>query len=252
MAYGSHTQKGHGFLDDLLEQIESALVLVGEIEGADSAALKTGRETAAAAAHLDTRISAIQSLKNDVQYMALNTTIRCAQIGEVARPLSVIAVELRGHGHNLELAANNGLAELAELTAAADSLASAGGRGEDLSATEALGIAARIIRDARTATEMEISVLVARGEEVLSVLDESAERLAFDAEIGSKMRAMAEHLGATTAADIADASEFEAPLAAFLASTFARYTMKQERDVHHAFEQWLGLALTQRDIVRAA
>ncbi len=241
MAYGSHSEKGQGFLDNLLARIEESLVLVGEIEGADSAALKTGRDTAAAAAHLNTRISAIQSLKNDVQYMALNTTIRCAQIGERARPLSVIAVELRDHGHHLEIAANNGLTELDELTAAAGTLATAGQGKGDLSATEALGIAARLIRSARERAENEIGTLVSRGEEVLSILDESVERLAFDTEIGSKLNAVADYLADSAADGPQDAVLFEAPLAEFLAFAETLYTMKQERDVHRSFVQWLRL-----------
>jgi len=246
MAYGSRSEKGQGFLDDLLARIEESLVLVGEIEGADSAALKTGRETAAATAHLNTRISAIQSLKNDVQYMALNTTIRCAQIGEVARPLSVIAIELRDHGHHLEIAANNGLSELDALTAAAGALAAAGQSKGDLSATEALGIAARLIRDARARTENEIGVLVSRGEEVLSILDESVERLAFDVEIGRRLDAVADYLAESAADRPLAVAEFDAPMAEFMASALALYTMKQEREVHQAFVQWLGLAQSVR------
>ncbi|MDR3527113.1 MAG: hypothetical protein P4L57_07510 [Rhizomicrobium sp.] len=246
MAYGSHSEKGQGFLDDLLARIEESLVLVGEIEGADSAALKTGRDTAEATAHLNTRISAIQSLKNDVQYMALNTTIRCAQIGEVARPLSVIAIELRDHGHHLEVAANNGLTELDALTAAAGTLAAAGQSKGELSATEALGIAARLIRDARARTESEIGILVSRGEEVLSILDESVERLAFDTEIGRKLDRVADYLTDSAVDRPLDAPEFAAPLAEFLASAAALYTMKQEREVHQAFVQWLGLDLAVR------
>ncbi len=248
MAYGSDGENGQGFLDDLLAHIEEALVLVAEIEGAESAVIKTGRDTAAAAAHLDTRISAIQSLKNDVQYMALNTTIRCAQIGEVARPLSVIAVELRGHGRHLESAAAGGLAELGELTAAAGILASAGQANCGLSAAEALGIAARLIREASQRTENEIGVLVSRGEEVLSILDESVERLALVTEIGGKLDTVAEHLAATAAVDPYDAAEFAAPLAEFLASVHALYTMKQERDVHQAFVHWLGFERAHADV----
>jgi hypothetical protein len=252
MAYGSHGEKGHGFLDDLLAGIESALVLVGEIEGADSAALKTGRDTAESAAHLEARISAIQSLKNDVQYMALNTTIRCAQIGEAARPLSVIAVELRDHGVHLEGAANRGLAELADLKAAADLLVSAGQGNGKLTATDALGVATRLICEARQRTEVGIDALVLRGEDVLAILDESVERLAFATQIASKFDVVAESLTAIAAVQPSDAAACEAQLTAFFDKANALYTMKQERDVQKAFVQWLGLAQAPTDTACAA
>jgi len=248
MAYGCCSQKGAGFLDELLKRIEDASVLVGEIEGADSSALKTGRETAAAAEQLCTRISAIQSLKNDVQYMALNTTIKCAQIGEAARPLSVIAIELRDHGRHLEEAAAAGLAELDELTSAAGALTTVRDRASGLGATEALGIASRLLQEGRQRAANEIDVLVSKGEEVLSILDQSVERLAFKAEIGGTLGEVADELSSLAASSPDDARELRAQLTEILSSIHALYTMKQERAVHQDFVAWLGLDLSAPEV----
>ncbi len=241
MATGAGGDNSDGFLNDLGGRIEQALVLVGEIEAADATALKTGRETAAAAGHLGTRITAIQSLKNDVQYMALNTTIKCAQIGEAAQPLSVIAIELRDKGRHLEDAAAGSLSALDELTHAADGLATAGEGQARLSATEALEVAAKLIRDARDRTESEIANLVSNGEAVLSVLDQSSARLAFRAEIGDTLENVASELTGLGSQAAHHTSGIEEDVEAMLDEFHSHYTMAQERQAHDAFVQSAGV-----------
>jgi hypothetical protein len=238
MAYGG--KSGGGFLDDLGARIDQAFVLVNEIEQADSSALQTGQATAAAANQLGKRIAAVQGLKNDVQYMALNTTIKCAQIGDAAKPLSVIAIELRDHGRHLETAAAAGLSELDELTGAAGALATArDGEGRS-SAGDALGIAANLIREARQRTEAEVGTLVLRGEELLAVIDSSTTRLAFRDEIGNTLETVAEALTGRAAAAPQDASGIEDQLAEMLEQFGSLYTMAQERNVHNDFVDSVG------------
>jgi hypothetical protein len=237
MAYGG--KSGGGFLADLGARIDQAFVLVNEIEEADQSALQTGQATAASANQLGKRIAAVQGLKNDVQYMALNTTIKCAQIGDAAKPLSVIAIELRDHGRHLETAAAAGLSELDELTASTGTLAT---RDEDgrSSAGDALGIAANLIRDARQRTEAEVGTLVLRGEELLAVIDSSTSRLAFRDEIGNTLETVAEALTGRAAAAPQDASGIEDQLAEMLEQFGSLYTMAQERNVHNDFVDSVG------------
>jgi len=238
MAYGG--KNGAGFLDDLGVRIDQAFVLVNEIEQADSSALRTGQETAASANQLGKRIAAVQALKNDVQYMALNTTIKCAQIGDAARPLSVIAIELRDHGRHLEEAAAAGLSELDDLTGAAGALTTVREGEGRLSAAEALGVAADLIREARQRTEAEVGVLVSRGEELLAVIDTSTSRLAFRDEIGDTLESVAAALTERAAGAPQDATDIEHPLAEMLEEFGSHYTMAQERDVHNAFVDSVG------------
>jgi len=238
MAYGG--KSGGGFLTDLGGRIDQAFVLVNEIEEADSSALRTGQETAAAAAQLGRRIAAVQGLKNDVQYMALNTTIKCAQIGDAARPLSVIAIELRDKGRSLEDAAAAGLGELDELTGAAGALTTTRNGEGRLSAAEALGVAANLIREARQRTEAEVGTLVKRGEELLAVLDTSTSRLKFRDEIGDTLETVAASLTDRAAVAPPDPTGLEDPLADMLEEFGSHYTMAQERDVHNAFVDSVG------------
>lgn len=119
--YGSGQKEG--LLGSLHERISEARDLVGQIAEVDQATRHTGEQTAEAARGLSQQVTNVQLLKNDVQYMALNTTVKCAQIGDAGRPLSVVAVELRDHGRKLEEAATESLLELEHLSALAAELA---------------------------------------------------------------------------------------------------------------------------------
>jgi hypothetical protein len=249
MTYGDG---GEGFLNALNGRIEQARVLVNEIENADAAALTMGCEMAAATEQLGTRISAIQSIKNDVQYMALNTTIKCAQIGDAARPLSVIAIELRDHGRHLENAAANGMSDLDELTRTAGALVAPGDGAGQVSATQALDLAARLIRDASERTESEISVLVSSGEAVLGVLDQSSSRLAFRDKIGGKLEMVAAELKLMAEGAQQDVSGLQEPLGVMLEVFDGLYTMAQEREVHQAFVAAVALRVPRHNPAKAA
>ncbi len=57
--------------------------------------------------------------------MALNTTLKCARIGETRKPLGVIAVELRQHAIHLEKSAAQTTSSLEGLFSAAEAPGSA-------------------------------------------------------------------------------------------------------------------------------
>jgi len=140
----------------------------------------------------------------------------------------------------LEEAAAAGLSELDDLTGAAGALTTVREGEGRLSAAEALGVAADLIREARQRTEAEVGVLVTRGEELLAVIDTSASRLAFRDEIGDTLETVAAVLTERAAGAPQDATDIEHPLAEMLEEFGSHYTMAQERDVHNAFVDSVG------------
>jgi hypothetical protein len=122
LAYGEGGDSQNGFLRVLAQRLEQATALVEEIETTEREVLKTGHASGDAAQILAGRLAAIQTMKADVQYMALNTTLKSCRIGEAGRPLSTIAVELRAQAGHLEQIANQSLQTLNKLIAAAAAL----------------------------------------------------------------------------------------------------------------------------------
>jgi hypothetical protein len=244
LAYGEGGGSQNGFLKTLAQRLEQAATLVQEIEVAEREVLETGHASGDAAQILGCRLAAIQVMKADVQYMALNTTLKSCRIGEAGRPLSTIAVELRAHAGYLEQIANQSLQTLAKLTAAASGLVQArpGQEGYTCAAEEAtaaLDAAARRIGHASDRTEKDILRLAERGGSVLDLLNRSTGRFGFQEEIGEALDLVAADLS-ELAIDAAPAGDdLEGVLDGVLGTLSKSYTMAQERALHDAFvETW--------------
>jgi hypothetical protein len=242
LAYGEGGGSQNGFLRVLARRLEQATTLVEEIETTEREVLKTGHASGDAAQILAGRLAAIQTMKADVQYMALNTTLKSCRIGEAGRPLSTIAVELRAHAGYLEQIANQSLQTLNKLIAAAAALiqdrpGQEGYKSAAEEATAALGAAARRICDASDRTETDIVRLAERGGSVLELLNRSTGRFGFQEEIGEALDRVAADL-ANLATEVAPCGDdIEDVVVGLLAKMAASYTMAQERTVHETFSQ---------------
>lgn len=249
LAYGCvDSKESAGFLGNLENQIHRTLDLVVDVEKADDAAIGTGRITAVAAQALSKRIATIQSLKNDVQAMALNTASKCNQIGEAGRSLSVIANGLCEYAGHLETAAAEGLTTADLLTESADALIGcentepqSESENENLSASKALGIAGQRIREARDRTETDIAAIVAKGDAVLDMLDLSATRLNFQSDVGAILDLVTTELEALGEGAVPDLESIAEPVQSLLREMSSRYTMAQEREVHWNFVEAWGI-----------
>ena len=245
LAYASDDGSRCGFLHNLSSRVEQVQSLIEKIEEVDLATAAVGQNSAEMANSLGSRIEEIQLLKNDVQYMALNTTLKCCQIGEVGRPLSVIAIELREHGGNLEKAAGDSLAELDKLIAAAaavsvDHRADGENKSESLAAAEALSVAADRIRAARDRTESDIAAIATGGDAVLHTLEVSSQKLSFRQTIGGVLDLTADEMSSSSAQAFHRGDSVPELLLRIMEKLASRYTMAQERDVHRNFVAGLG------------
>jgi len=244
LAYGEGGDSENGFLQVLARRLEQAATLVQEIEVTEREVLKTGHASGDAAQVLAGRLAAIQAMKADVQYMALNTTLKSCRIGEAGRPLSTIAVELRAHAGYLEQIANQSLQTLNKLTAAAAALiqdrpGQQGYTSAAEEATAALGAAARRISDASDRTETDILRLAERGGAVLELLNRSTGRFGFREEIGEALDLVAADLAHRATEAEPCGEDIENVVDGILAKLSASYTMAQERTVQEAFiEAW--------------
>jgi hypothetical protein len=235
-----------GVLQTLKMRLTEAQGLVDEIEASELEVLRTGQATGDAARILAGRLAAIQTMKSDVQYMALNTTLKSCRIGEAGRPLATVAVELRAHAGHLDTIANKGIDTLNLLTAAAAQLIEAGSSdGEGAApqgsaaktANEALGAAARRVGRASDQSDRDLLCLAERGEAVLALLNNSPDRYALQDDIGHALEGVAVDLADLAKDAQACDPDIQAPVSTLLSQLHAGYTMVQERTVHEAFLQ---------------
>jgi hypothetical protein len=224
------TGREETLLERMSNDLAEACRLVAAMEAADRSAAETGRAAAASAAALGRRVAALQAIRQDVQHMALNAAIKCARIGELGRPLAVIAVELRAHAGLLEESANRALDALQSLAVGSEQLAlvEAGA-----SAGQVLASAAERLQAAGAAAEAELAAVTAQGGAVVDGLRGAVRELDFQGEIGAAMREAAAALAEEAAREH---GSVDGELQAKVLQAIARsYTMAQERRVHALF-----------------
>lgn len=234
LAFGR--QPGDGFLKRLEKHVEQALDLVDRMEAAGLSAVEVGRSAATGAADLSARITGLQSIKTDVQQMALNTTLKCTRIGETGKPLAVIAVELRMHAGALDTSAQDALSTLAGLAEEAARLSDAP---EEAGAGQALSDAAARLHRAGEAVEADLGGLARQGDAVVASLRHAAGRMDFQREIGAILDEAADALAEQAGTPRID--DLRAPLGALMARFAKDYTMASEREVHRAYVAELDL-----------
>jgi hypothetical protein len=237
LAFGRSGGDGDGFLRRMESHVGQALDLVDHVEKADLVVVDVGRSAGAAASDLSARINGLQTIKVDVQQMALNTTLKCSRMGDTGKPLAVIAVELRLYAGHLDSSAHDALSALAGLAQAAGALS--GESGETAAASEPnagikLSEAAARLRSANNVIEADLADLARQGDALVEDLRRAAGRLDFRREIGAILEQAADALTEMAGAEQPYTDDLGAPLDTLLAEIAKSYTMAQEREVHRA------------------
>jgi len=230
-AAGESAGEEDGVLRRLQRSVDEAAALVAEVEAAETAAEEVGQSAEAAAAGLTRRIGAIRSIRTAIHFMALNANLKCSRLGEAGKPLSVIAVELRVQAGELDTAAGETEAVLAQFGQDEASRASGPSDAGSSGIGALLRDAAEPIQAAAEQAGADLGALTGDGSRVIAALRGATDRLGFRQEVCDVLQAAAGELAA-------EAGEPPAGDGAFQALTeeiFALYTMAREREVHARF-----------------
>lgn len=223
---------GHNNLRSLERSVGDAEILVLDMEQAVAAADDVRSATALTVDELLRRIDTIKGVREEVQFMALNTTVSCSRMGDSGKPLQVIAIELRLYAKKLDSIADVTLAALRSLSEDVAHLNAA--RSQASSKSKLAGAAARL-RDAADLAESGLATAVGQGKDVIDSLSQAESELDFDAEMGNVLSASAAALHAMAGEGDVDVTDIIAPLQSLLDAISATYTMARERDVHARF-----------------
>lgn len=228
------TDTNGGDLRSLEKSVGDAVALIADMDQAAECADQIQKEASVAVDELVGRVSAIKSVKEDVQYMALNTTVRCARMGDVGKPLQVIAVELRLYAKKLESTTDETLRILQTL-AQTSTEREEDDRGQ-VNVGSKLQDSLERIRAAADAAENNLASVRGQGKDVVQSLTIATEQLNFKAELGDVLNEAADILSAQAGDEATDVTEIVGPLREVLEHMARSYTMARERDVHAAFE----------------
>jgi len=252
LALGRQAGGEKGFLRQLEGHVGQALGLVENMAEADRQALRMGETVSAAAAELSAKIAELRTIKTDVQYMALNTTLKCGRLGDAGKPLAVIAVELRLHAGAMDTAAQAALVAVGALTEDAGRIVQARAADAEGGLAEAAGelgadtvgvVLSEVTHRLRTAgdvIEKDLEGLAREGDAVVAGLRQADVKMGFQDEIGAVLEQAAQALDDEAGDGRPEIRDLTGPLTELLAKIAKRYTMAQEREVHQRLTGQLG------------
>ncbi|MGR6468457.1 hypothetical protein [Rhizobium sp. PAMB 3182] len=211
--------------------LESARGTVGAIEGSAAEAMRLSTSANGVVEELVRSVETIQLVRTDIQYMALNTNLRCGRLGEEGRAINVVTSELRAFSGKLDEAAERALINLRRLEQLAADLQRNRNdeTGKDLSVH--IDIALAHVTTAADTVDLQMGELRDCGNNVSAQLAAATTGLNFHHGIQDIIAACAERTASARNA-ATDLSGLEEIASAISAQVFKTYTMKSERDVH--------------------
>lgn len=209
--------------------LETALDTVRKIEKSADDAKHLSQSTGQVVQQLFDNVGTIQLVRTDIQYMALNTNLRCSKLGEEGRAINVVTGELRTYSGRLDEAADRVLVNLKQLGEHAEGLATKEGCGEDLAGR--IETALSHITLAGKSLDGHVEELRHCSVDVAAKVNGAVTKLDFHLGIqetlnGCKNQAASAAMGEGTLDGLDDF------LADISARIYKTYTMKAERDIH--------------------
>jgi flagellin-specific chaperone FliS len=226
--------QSNGANNNLLRTLEDSVSLaLGAAKQNDSAHLLEERISQTAldtASSLLQSIEAIRMVKTDIDYMALNTNLRCSKMGEEGRSIKVVTSELRIYAAKLDESADAIVTGLTALETAAGSVGSSNEHSSRRLDERLKSVAGKL--RASTGTEEELPVLAEHGRELATAMLQTLGKLDFETDLGEMLTDCANSLSATAGAPPADVSDLGEIVARLGVRIFDIYTTAQEREVH--------------------
>ena len=238
---GASTGGGQSGLRDLETGVAQAVSLANDLGEASRNADSIGRLTGQAVDGLAQRVSVVRMVKDDVQRMAINTSLRCSRLGDIGKPLNVIASELGAHAGRLDDSAERTLAALDDLQGAAGDLASAlaqDGQDSDHGLTGRLEGAAVQLREAADVVDRDLTDLTVRGSDLARALTQTEARLKLEEDLGAVL-AVASQALRERAGRIAPGETlmFSPAYSDLMDQIHGQYTMARERTIHAPYAE---------------
>ena len=213
--------------------VAAARAVVRDIEVIADKANELGRATVVTVHELLEGVETIKLVRTDIQYMALNTNLRCSRLGEEGRAINVVTAELRAFSGTLDDTAQKILTALQSLEVDATKLAATDTLSEaDGSLDARLEQALNSIHGAADRMERDMAALRQCSQDVSTKASTSIARLDFKAELGDVLIDCANRAGELLETDTLERDGIETALAELGPRIAKTYTMVSEREIH--------------------
>jgi hypothetical protein len=223
--------EGADFLRDLEDKVGQAHGVVDRVRMVNTQAGQAGRAVAGAVEALLANVDAIQSVKTEIRYMAINTSLRCSRMGPEGRPVNVVGMELRAGADKLGETADHTIGDLDGLSEGANRFVA---HDTEIDLGRELDHALSSIHQARDSAEAELDAVSRGSAEVAETMDALSANAHFHDDLRSALWQAQEALEDITGAERVT-GEADPALSAALDEIFALYTMDREREIHRRF-----------------
>jgi methyl-accepting chemotaxis protein len=225
--------QSNDFLHDLSNCIADAHGMTGQLQRANEKATEIAEVVVQVVHALRQRVQAIESLRFDVDYMAINVNIRARRDAQIGRPVAVIADEIRICSQQLAeliLGIGHVADDLGVQSQAFENGHSMTGQpGVDTM----LGNALQIIRQGASESEQAMADVDKRAQGIASMIDAASDELSICGTLSESLRAMTDSFAVLAGRDEVDvAAQKPHPVEGLMGDMARKYTMSSERRVH--------------------
>lgn len=234
---GAGTGRNGTFFDQLAGTVSQAAGLLREYAEARAQIDEAIRTVAQNIDELGQHMKKVDSIETDIRLMGLNTTLRCARIGDRGRALSVIAQELRLYADQIAQQAETVFTDLDQLTGAARELTQAAeAEGDDKAAEVLTDISGTGSEFATLGSALSdaLSALERNAQGAAGPLQKTADAMQAQQALSAIMTRAAQDLEATVAG-LPDDGATETIQAHLRALGGSHYTMESQRVIHQLF-----------------
>lgn len=246
--FGDAEASDRSFIHDVAAGVDRAILLLDRYCGADDAIRTQIVQVSAGFAAMTRDVAAIHSIDTDMRLMGLNTTLKCARLGEAGKALGVVAQELRAcsrrteeHSKGIAVAIESAAAHAADL----DQRSATNHSAATELASGMMGSMAAL-RKLEAEQQKTLGTLTRACQQASTRLDGAAGRLIIDGDLDAFSRSLTGRLAplAGLLADAARADGIEDDLTRLFKD---RYTADSERRVHGgAALGWVGGGVVAR------
>lgn len=223
------------FLSHLEQGVADAAEMITQLDRANAHGRATMALLLATVADVAAKVTAISELRLDVRYMSINIGMSCRNLASIARPVMVIANEIRSDSDRLSAVIGAMGNSEAALLASSDRLGLTADETDNRDGGD-LGHFLAIINRSATRADAAIGAVEKNVIAVRQALDSAVDALSGALESGDRLPATLARLAALAPAGGESLeSDAELPAVQALADRIAAvYTMAGERDVHNA------------------
>ncbi|MGV8937955.1 MAG: chemotaxis protein [Allorhizobium sp.] len=224
---------GGSLIRNLEQNVSAAQKIVHTVQDVALEAGQLSQNTHTIVGELLKGIEIVKTVRTDIQYMALNTNLRCSRIGDEGRAINVISAELRAFAGQMDETAEAILTELQALSATAEAMTGRSGSDDGKNGLEAsLARALASIQAAANGMDTNLKSLGEQGTSAAELMESAIYKLDFKAELGDILASCAEAVGSQARGGQSDTSGLDAALAEIGGQIGKLYTMVAERELH--------------------